>query len=256
MRFLIAFLKKELLEHVRQGKLLILGIIFVMLGIMNPATAKLTPWLLEMMSESLAESGMNITVTTVTAMDSWVQFFKNIPMGLIAFVLIEGTVFTKEYNKGTLVLSLTKGLQRNKVVVAKAFMLLSLWTVAYFACYFITYAYNAYYWDNSVAENLFLSAICWWLFGIFTVSLTVLFSTLVNSGTAVLGLTGGVVMTFYLISIIPKVGKYLPTQLMDGNSLIFATSKPQSYIAAIIITAILSIVCLTLSIPIFNKKQM
>ena len=80
MKTFLAFLKKELLFQLRTGKGMILGILFVLFGIMNPAVAKLTPWLMEMMADSLAESGMIITGITVTAMDSWVQFFKNMPM--------------------------------------------------------------------------------------------------------------------------------------------------------------------------------
>ena len=110
MRSLLAFTKKEITEQARTGKLLFLGILFVLFGIMNPAVAKLTPWLMEQMADSLADMGMNITEVTVTAMDSWVQFFKNIPMALIAFVLLESSIFTKEYRSGTLILSLTKGL--------------------------------------------------------------------------------------------------------------------------------------------------
>ena len=51
MRSFIAFLKKELMECQRGGRLLFLGILFIAFGIMNPAIAKLTPWLLEMLSE-------------------------------------------------------------------------------------------------------------------------------------------------------------------------------------------------------------
>ena len=51
MRALLAFLKKEWMETVRSGKLLLLIIIFTIFGIMNPAIAKLTPWLMEMMAD-------------------------------------------------------------------------------------------------------------------------------------------------------------------------------------------------------------
>ena len=61
MKSLIAFTKKEVTEQIRLGKLMILTILFVLFGVMNPAVAKLTPWLLEIMSDSLAESGMTIT---------------------------------------------------------------------------------------------------------------------------------------------------------------------------------------------------
>ena len=45
MKSLLAFIHKEMLEQRRSGKLIILGILFIVLGIMSPAIAKLTPWL-------------------------------------------------------------------------------------------------------------------------------------------------------------------------------------------------------------------
>ena len=86
MTSLLTFMKKDLSEQVRSGKLLLLLIIFTLFGIMNPAIAKMSPWLLEVMSESLEQSGMTIAPVNVTAMDSWVQFFKNIPMALITYI--------------------------------------------------------------------------------------------------------------------------------------------------------------------------
>ena len=157
MKAILAFLKKECMDQARCGRLLITLGLFVVFGIMNPAVAKLTPWLLEVMADSLAESGMTVTEVNVTAMDSWVQFFKNMPMALIAFVLLYGSIFTKEYATGTLVLSLTKGLERFKVVISKWLVLSSVWSVGYALCYGITYVYNDYFWDNSVASNLSIS---------------------------------------------------------------------------------------------------
>ena len=110
MKSLFAFMKKEILEQIRTGKIILLGLLFVLFGIMNPAIAKLTPWILESVADTMESSGMVITSVTITAMDSWTQFFKNIPIGLIAFVLIESSILTKEYSSGTLILSLTKGL--------------------------------------------------------------------------------------------------------------------------------------------------
>ena len=198
MKSLLAFIKKETMEQFRSGRLMILGILFVLLGVMNPAVAKITPWLLEILADSLAESGMTVTPVTVSAMDSWVQFFKNMPLGLIVFVLLQSSIFTKEYQSGTLVLSLTKGLERFKVVVSKTVVLTVLWTVGYWLCFGITYGYNAYFWDNSVAQNLILSVVCWWLFGVCVISLMILFSTIANSNTGVLVGTGSVVLASYL----------------------------------------------------------
>ncbi|MBE5868745.1 MAG: ABC transporter permease [Lachnospiraceae bacterium] len=256
MKSLLAFTKKETIEQLRSGRLMIIGILFVLLGIMNPAVAKLTPWLLAVLADSLAESGMTVTHATVSAMDSWVQFYKNIPLGLIAFILLQSSIFTKEYGSGTLVLSLTKGLERYKVIVSKTTLLTVLWTVCYWVCFGITYAYNTYFWDNSIAQNLVFSTVCWWLFGVWVIALMILFSTVSTSNTGVLAGTGVVVFASYLLGIFPKLREYLPTLLADGNSLIYGTSEAKTYVTAIIITAVESIICFAISIPVFNKKQL
>ena len=256
MRSLFAFIKKEFTEQLRSGRLMILGLLFVLFGIMNPAIAKLTPWLLETMADSLAESGMIVTGVTVSAMDSWVQFYKNIPMGLIAFVLLESSIFTKEYTSGTLVLSLTKGLDRYKVVLSKTAVLTILWSVGYWLCFGITYGYNAYFWDNTVAQNLIFSAVCWWLFGIMVTALMVLFSTLATANTGVLLGTGGIVLASYLIGMLPKCGRFMPTFLADGNALIYGLAEAKAYMPAFLIAVGVSMICFVISIPIFNKKQL
>lgn len=255
MRALTAVLKKEWMEQVRTGRLMILGIMFTLFGVMNPAIAKLTPWLLETMSDSLAESGMTVTTVTVDALTSWTQFFKNIPMALIAFVLLESNIFTKEYQSGTLVLTLTKGLDRYKVVIAKTVVLLLLWSVGYWLCFGITYGYNAYFWNNSIAEHLTVSIISWWLLGLWAVMLTVLFSVSAKSSTTVLIGTGSSFLVVYLIGLIPRFQEYVPTVLMNGTNLVYGVTEVQSFTKAIIITSVLCIFCFTVSIPLFNKKQ-
>ena len=256
MKPFLAFTRKELLAQFRTGKVTILGILFVLFGIMNPAIAKLTPWLMEMMADSLAESGMIITDITVTAMDSWVQFFKNIPMALIVFVLMQSSIFTREYQTGTLVLSLTKGLPRSTVLIAKTVVLTLFWSAGYWLCFAITYGYNAYFWDNAIAQNLLFSALCWWVFSLWILALLVFFSTLSVSSTIVLVGTGGVVFASTLLSMIPKVSKDLPTLLSDGNSLIYGAAEVSKYIPALVIAGAMTLVCFAVSIPIFNKKQL
>lgn len=255
MRAFFAFVKRELLEAWRSGKLTILGILFVLFGIMNPAIAKLTPWMLEMLSDSLEENGMIVTAVTVNALTSWTQFFKNIPMALIVFVLIFGSSFTKEYESGTLVLLLTKGIARYKIVLAKAGTMLCLWSLGYWICFATTYAYNAYFWDNSEVSSLMTAVLNWWLFGVFTVALVVLFSTLVRGYSGVLLGTGATVFLFYLVGFLPKCARYMPTSLMSSTGLMIGTESAEDYLYTVVITALLSVGCILISIPVMHKKQ-
>ncbi len=256
MRAFLAFFKKELLETLRSGKLLLLAVLFLVFGIMNPAIAKLTPWLFELLSEELAESGMVVTEVTVDALTSWTQFFKNIPMALIAFVLLLGGVFTREYESGTLILVLTKGLARYKILLAKFALLLTLWTAGYWLCFLVTYAYNAYFWDNAIAVGLMPAVWHWWLFGVLVVALMTFFSVLLRTYSGVLLGTGGVVLGSYVLAFLPKAGKILPTSLMNSAALLVGVERAEDYLWAAVVTATVSILCVCISVPIFNKKQL
>ena len=95
MKTLMAFMKKEWMEQIRSSRLMILGLLFLAFGIMNPAIAKLTPWVMEMLAESMEEAGFAMVEVKVDAMSSWTQFYKNISTALIAFVLGQSNNFTK-----------------------------------------------------------------------------------------------------------------------------------------------------------------
>ena len=256
MRSFLAFFKKELTEAYRSGRLMILMLLFLAVGIMNPAIAKLTPWVVELLSEELAESGMLVTEVTVDALTSWTQFFKNIPMALIAFVLILGGIFTREYESGTLILILTKGLSRNQILLAKWTILLTTWTAGYWLCFLVTYAYNAYFWDNSIAVGLIPAVLHWWLFGVFVIALMTLFSVLAKTYSGVLLGTGGVILGSYALSFLPKVGRCLPTNLMSSAALLTGAVPASDLAWSAVITGIASLLFVCISIPIFYKKQL
>ena len=116
MRQLTAFTKKELRESLRTGRMPLLVILSVLFGIMNPLVAKLTPWMMENFAGSLEESGMVLTEIKVDVFTSWTQFYKNTPIYLIVFIVIASGILTTEYQKGTLIIILTKGMNRWKPV--------------------------------------------------------------------------------------------------------------------------------------------
>ena len=255
MKSLLAFLKKEWMELLRSGRGMILLIVFILFGIMNPAIAKLTPWMMEMMADSLESTGVVITEVHVDALTSWTQFYKNIPMGLIIFILLFSGSFTVEYQKGTLIPVLTKGLSRWKIVMSKVILVFLSWTICYWICFWITYAYNAFYWDNSIAVHSGFAAICYWLFGLWVVSLMVLFSTLSSSNTSVLLGTGGSVLAAYLIGLLPQLESYTPMKLTESMSLLTGLQTPDDYVTSIALSAFMIGIFLGLAILLFKKRK-
>lgn len=255
MKSFTAFMKKEWMESVRSGKIVILIILFILLGIFSPAVAKLTPWMLKMMEDSLAEMGVIVTEVPVNALTSWTQFFKNIPIGCIVFACLYSSIFTREYQSGTLILMVTKGLSRWKVVLAKSTLVFLAWTVCYWLCYAITYGYNSYFWDNRIASNLFFAAVLWWLFGVWVISLITFFSVICKSSTGVLLGIGGSVLVSYIAGLFPQAKEFMPTILMDGMQLLSGTAGMDAYWSAVGVTVIMCVMLAGVSIPFFNKKS-
>lgn len=255
MNGFFAFLKKEIFELLRSGKLVIFGFIFILFGIMNPAIAKLTPWILEQSADSFSQ-GIMIGEVTVTAMDSWGQFVKNIPMAMIVMLVMFSGTFTGEYSKGTLIPIVTKGLSRNSVVISKTVVMMLTWSVGFGLCFGITYGYTAYYWDNSVVNNLAFMAFCWWLMGIFLICVLTLFSAFLNSSPQVMIGVGGTYAAMYILGMLGKIKEYIPTFILDSSSLMTEQSKPSDYSTAILITIALSVLSLLFSLPITHKRQL
>lgn len=253
----IAFLKKEFMEMTRTGKLTILAALFLLFGIMNPAIAKLTPYIFKMVleSDSFQESGI-VVIGEITVNDtaSWTQFYKNIPMALIIFIVMFSGIITSEYQKGTLVPLYTKGLSPVAVYFAKLTALFLTWTLGYTLTFGVTYAYNQYYWQNEATWNIGFSAFIVYFLGVFFIFLMMLVSTVLNSNTAVMVATACVFFVMYLISIVPDVKKYLPTKLMAVNELMVGKSMPVDYTISIVITLLLSAAFMAGSCIIIRKK--
>lgn len=256
MRQLTAFIQKEFTEVMRNSKLLICAIIFILLGIMNPAIAKITPWLVEQFSNATSGAGMLIQTMEISALTSWEQFFKNMPMGIVFFVLMFSGIVAAELQKGTLINIVTKGMPRWKIMVSKLILLLVLWTGMYFASYIITYVYNDFYWDNDTVNNIFFSVLCLYLFGVWLISLIMLMSALADNSAAVSMGVCGVFLLSYLLGIIPTVQDYLPTKLKGSSSLIYELAKPADFTGAIVVVAIWSLADIIMGIIIFNKKNL
>lgn len=253
MKSYIAFTKKEFCESFRTYKFFIMISVFLLLGLMNPITAKATPQLLK----SLMPAGINITIKEPTALDSWTQFFKNVPqMGLIVLVIIFSGIMANEFSRGTLINMLTKGLSRSVVILSKFTMAAIVWTLSYIICFVVTYAYTAYFWSNDGIKNIVLSVFCLWLFGILLLAIIMLGGVLFKNSYGGLLFTGGLVVVLMLLNIAPKLQKYNPITLVSSNMALLTGDKVVSdFTASIAIGCFIIIAFISLAIMLFNKKQ-
>ena len=253
MRAYTAFVKKEFREMARTYKLLIMGVVFFIIGVLNPVTAKFLPELLK----SLVQDGIQITITEPVAMDSWMQFYKNVPqMGLIVLVIVFSGILSNEISKGTLVNVLTKGLSRKNVILAKFTSVGLIWTISYFFCFAISYLYTRFFWEE-IVPNLFFSVFCLWFFGLMLVSIVILGGVLFKSNYGALLVTAIAVGALLLVNIIPPLQEYNPMMLSSDNvALLRQEREVADFILPLIVSGVLMLASLITSIAVFNKKKL
>lgn len=255
MRQLWAFIKKEWIEQVRTGKFWILLILFIIFGILSPALAKLTPWLFELMADAMEEQGLVVKAVEVTALTSWQQFYKNISMMVIVMAVMASGVLTGEYQKGTLVNMLTKGLPRWKVIASKSIVQILVWTVCYWSAFGITLAYTAYFWDNEIAKHWLLAGFWIYLFGIWLLALIFLISAMAETNMSVLVGVGIVVAVCYFVSMIPDAAGYFPVKLLEAGNLLNGAAKVKDFTDAAVVTCISAVIFWVGSVIGINHKK-
>lgn len=250
----LGFLKKEWTESVKSYKLLLTLLIFSVLGIMNPFTAKITP----MLMENFMPEGTVLNLPDPTALDSWLQFYKNFPqMGLFIFILLFSTMMSKELEKGTLVILLTKGLRRSTVITTKFVMGIIYWTLAFLLTFIITYSYTAFYWDQSILEHLFLAAGCVYVFGILLFTITLWGNTYFASAYGGLLVTVMSVIALFIIAIFPDSATWNPLQLLSAPpEMIIGEMAPREMLTPFLVTMGIIFFFLIGTILHFNKKRL
>ncbi|MCE5344189.1 MAG: ABC transporter permease subunit [Eubacteriales bacterium] len=254
MNAFTAFFKKELSEAAHTHKLTVMGLVFLLFGMMNPLTAKVLPDILA----GVMPDGITITLATPTALDSWAQFFKNVPqMGLIVMVLLYGGMLANELSRGTLTQLLTRGLPRKTVVLAKFSAASLVWTAAYALCFFVTYAYTVYFWPEGSTTGLPLAAFSLWVFGLMLLSTLLLGGVLFKNSYGCLLLTGGLVALLSLLNILPAMQAVNPMVLpSNGMALLSGTFPASGFVTPLLVTGAIIMSMLSGTIFLFNRKAL
>ena len=253
MRAYIAFTKKELLESLRTYKLLIMFMVFIFFGMLAPLTAKLTPKLLE----SLMTEGMQIIVSEPTALDSWTQFFKTVSqIGFIVVTVLFSGMMANEFDRGTFINILTKGLPRSTVILSKSTVASIIWTISYLISFSLCYLYTIYFWNGDGISNLIFSVSCLWLFGILLLAVILLGGAIFRSSYGCLMFVVGFIALLFLVNVVPSFQSYNPIVLISKNmSLLNNETVPEDLRVAILISIVFIFISIFIAVKIFNKKS-
>ena len=253
MRIFLSLLKKEAIEGARTKKMISTFILFLFIGLISPLTAKLTPMILQ----SIATGNIDINVAPPSEIDSWTQFFKNISqIGMFGLAIILSTQMANEFQKGTLINLLSKGLPRYQVVLSKIFYNFILWFLAYFCSFILTYFYTKYFFGISFPiRNILMAALLPFIFGLFLISLEILAGVISGNVIGTLILTTGGIVIQLILSIRDEIVKYMPIALIGKPVNLIKGIGYDDYYVPIITGSILLILCIVISIAVINKKQ-
>lgn len=247
-----AFFKKEVIEHLRNYKLFIFMIVFAIIGILSPLTAKFLPELLE----SLMDENITIIIQDPTYVDSWVQFFSNInQIGLVVMVLVFSPIMAREYEKGTLVHMVTKGLPRLSIYSAKLAILYLSWTLFYWFSFAITLGYTYFYFPDSSTDGLFLATFSLYVFGLMLLALLLFSAILLESTFAPLLAVVGTIGMLFIGEMLPAVQEWSPLQLNTRNGeWLMGMEMDREIIQSFGLTALLTLLFIVGGGVVFKKK--
>ena len=254
MRQFRAMMKKELFEQLKTHRLVVMLLLFVLTGVLSPALAKMTPWLLDLVSGDMTETGIQIGTLTVNALSSWTQYYKNMPMILLVFLVLFGGVMVSEYQHQTLIILLSKGLKRHNILLPKYVVLILIWTLGCLISFGITLAYTVYFWDNSIIQNQAFALFLFYLLGVWLISVLIGASVFCRSVSAVLLAVAACFGISYLAGLLPAVSDYVPTMLLGQMNLLTGTATCSDYLPAAVITLLLALFHVTAGVICFRKK--
>ncbi len=251
MNFLAA-LRKELLEQWRTYRLLMLGVVLVVFGLLSPLIAKFTPEIIKQIPNGEAIAQL---IPTPTIMDAVTQYIKNIgQFGVILALLLTMGAIVQEKDKGTAAIMLVKPIPRVTFLIAKftALALIFVVTIAIgsAACYYYTWLLFG---ALDVLRWLALNGLML-VYLLVYVALTLFCSVVTKSQAAAGGLAIGMLFILGLTGSIPGLGEYLPGQLLTWGGEQMAGAAEASWPALGISVAIIVVALLGASI-IFERQE-
>lgn len=252
MIFWVAF-RKELMEQWRSYRLLIVAVVLVAFGLLSPLTAKYTPELMKLIPNGEAIAAL---IPPPTAVDSVAQYVKNLSQFsiLLALLVTMGSV-AHEKERGTAGMMLVKPLPRWAFLAAK-FAALGL----VFATSLAVAAVGCYYYTLILFEPLRIGPwvvlnLLLLVFVMVYVALTLMSSVLAKSQAAAGGLAFALLMVLAIPGALPKVGEYLPGQLINWGMGLMAGSDASAW-PALWVSLGLIIGALTLAWLAFERQEL
>jgi ABC-2 type transport system permease protein len=246
------FVKKELNEFFKTSRWIVFSSLMLLCAAFGPVFTLVLPPLYE----SLEGFEMLAAMMEPRWLYSLLSFHENImQIGIIMIAIMFASYIAGEKSKGTAIIMLSKNLSRSAFLISKLTVQIIIWTGYYIVSLAITLISTELLF-NIEAENMFAAFTLAWLYGMFFITMTLFFSTLMKRTLPAALLVLAVWFFLSILSIIPYVREYSPAYQMGYfHRLLTGTGSFGDFAESFIVTVVLSVALVIASIYLINKKE-
>lgn len=246
-----AFLRKELRESWRTGRLPVVALVFFVFGLISPLTAKYLPDILQS-----AAGPVKIIAPPPQVADAVDQFLKNVGSnGIFVAILLAMGMVAREKERGTAAFVLAKPLTRQAFLAAKYVALSVTLGVGVAVAAIADYVYTALLFKPLPIGGFIACAALTLLLLLVYGAVTFLASAALPSTLAAAGAGIASLVVFAALSMQPDVGHFLPTGLMGPARSLALGFSPSHLGAALAGNIALVVVALALAWLTFRHKE-
>jgi ABC-2 type transport system permease protein len=244
-------LVKEITEQWRTGRLPVVAVIFLLLGLASPVLAKYTPDIVK-----LAASSIDIHVPTPTIKDAVAQLIKNLSqVGVLTAILLAMGSVAGEKESGTAAFVLVKPVRRFAFLAGKFSGLALTMAAAVLICGLAAYLYTELLF--APLSVLGFGAACLvMLLGLLEIAaVTFLGSTLVRSSIPAAGIGLVALVVAGIVSSLPNVGRFTPFGLNELASALALQHTATGWTWPVIVNAGFVVVALAASWLVLRRQE-
>ncbi|MFK3939342.1 ABC transporter permease [Alkalihalobacillus sp. NPDC078783] len=257
MRQGIVLYQKEMLEMVRNYKMIWIPIVFILLGVMQPISSYFMPELLDTFG-GLPE-GTVLRMPTPTGAEVFIQVVSNYGLlGVLILVLSAMGVVSAEKQSGAAAMVMIKPVSYTAYILSKWAGLITITLVSLMIGSIASWYYTNLLIGTVPFDRMAQSVLIYSLWLVFVVTLTLFFSTVMKGNGSVAFLTILVVFTLSaLTSFMGEKMSWSPAAMTEHSGKILLVGELGStFIPALLVTLIVMILILFLSVQFFKKKEL
>jgi ABC-2 type transport system permease protein len=202
-------LRKELLEAWRTRRLPVVVVLFLVVGIVSPLSARYLPEIVKALGGQL-----QVQIPTPVAADALAQLQKNLgQLGTLAAIALAMGSVSGELDRGTAALVLAQPVTRSAFLAAKLVAIGAVLGVSVVAACLVAWVYTALLFEPLPIPGWVAMAALSWLALMAWAAITFFASAVTGSTIAAAGLGFVGVVLISLASIVPALDRLLPSAL-------------------------------------------